>query len=121
MRGEVDGLGRLTPGTVRFALIFENETLTMAPRDQATLEWLKGQSGRLHCDSALRKLSEHWLHMGVSRRDCLFMAVELQGLISDRYRSHAEGHQWYHPGLTIEVRACEYVASPLGIELREIR
>ena len=49
------------------------------------------------------------------------MAAELQRLIGERYRSHAEGHHWYHPPLTVEVRACEYVAPPpTRLELREI-
>jgi hypothetical protein len=121
MRGELDGIGRRTPGTVRLALIFENNALTLGPRDQATIEWLEKQNGRMYCDSALRKASEHWLNAGVSRRDLPIMAAKLQGLIADRYRSHAEGHWWHHPGLTIEVRACEYVAPPpTHLELREI-
>jgi hypothetical protein len=129
MSGETDGLGRRTPGTVRLALILEHGTLTAGPRDAATIEWLEKQGGALFCGESMRKLSEHWLNRGVSRRDLPIMAAELERLIADRYRAHAEGHNanasgrgWYHPKLTVGVRACEYVAPPpTHLELVEIR
>ena len=126
--GETDGLGRATPGTIRLALIFERKELTVGPRDPATQEWLANRIGGIVCGEALRKLSETWLKVGIKRTDLPIMAAELQKHISDRYlehserHNHGEGHGWYHPPLTIEVRACEYVAPPpTHLELREIQ
>jgi hypothetical protein len=107
---------------VRLALIFEKGSITVGPRDAATIEWLEKRSGQIHCSAALGELSKRWMARGISRRDLPIIAAELQSLIHHRYRAHAEGHHWYHPALVVEVRACEYVAPPpTHLELQEIR
>jgi hypothetical protein len=101
--------------TVRFAIILENNEVSLVPRDQATVEWLVEPGVRGNCYSALRALSEHWLNRKVSRRKLRLMAAELEQLIWDRYGRNPEVSK-------IEVRACEYVPPPAThVELREIR
>src|SRR5277367_1518051 len=77
---QYDGLGRVTLRTARLALILEDRTVTVGPRDEATERWLE-EGGRVYCGASIRELSAAWLNRGVSRRDLPILAAELQATI----------------------------------------
>ena len=116
-----DGLGQKIPSRVSLAMVFDNASINVGPRNVATKRWLEELGGLMYCNASITELGNRWLGRGITRRDLPRMASELQAAIQDRYDNRARGHQWHHPPLRVDVRACEYVApAPTHLELREI-
>jgi hypothetical protein len=75
----------------------------------------------MYVQAALDVVAQDWLNRAVNSREVVFMAAELQARIAQRYASHAENHQAYHPPIDVQVRACEYRSVVEREELVEIR